>query len=223
MFTGSERQETLFVTDRMHNRLMACVAVLLAAGAGRRMGMPKALLHHPDGTPWVASAAQTLRAGGCEPVLAVVGAQAQDVEALLGQHAIPVHCLGWQEGMSASLRCGVAAARRAVPDADAVLVALVDTPGVTPDVVARLAAHAAPAVLARATYGGAAGYPMLLGRDHLDAVLATATGDDVLSGYLGEQADVMLLIECGDVGSGEDVDAPRLAALMGGEHSGSGG
>lgn len=181
------------------------------------MGMPKALLHHPDGTPWVVSAAQTLRAGGCRTVLAVVGAQAEDVEALLGRHALSVRCQAWGEGMSASLRCGLAAALRAAPDA--VLVALVDTPGVTPDVVARLAAHAAPAVLARATYGGAAGYPMLVGRDHLDAVLATVTGDDVLSGYLAEQADAMLLIECGDVGSGEDVDVPRLSSLMGFEGS----
>ncbi|HET6529482.1 MAG TPA: NTP transferase domain-containing protein, partial [Actinoplanes sp.] len=48
--------------------------LLLAAGAGRRMGTPKALLRDPDGTAWVTRSARVLVAGGCRPVLVVVGA-----------------------------------------------------------------------------------------------------------------------------------------------------
>jgi len=194
---------------------MTTAAVLLAAGAGRRMGVPKALLHHPDGTPWVAAAADTLAAGGCAPVIVVVGAQAGDVEAELPPGALPVRCADWQEGMSASLRTGLQAAGLLDPAPDAVVVGLVDTPGVTPEVVARLVAHAAPATLAQAAYGGAPAHPVLLGRDHWAPAALCASGEAGVPAYLATRADRVMLVECGDVGRGEDVDVPRLGARTG--------
>ena len=66
------------------------VALLLAAGAGRRMGRPKALVAGADGTPWVVSAVRTLRDGGCTDVLAVAGAERDragyDVSAFWARH-----------------------------------------------------------------------------------------------------------------------------------------
>jgi len=48
--------------------------------------------------------------------------------------------------------------------------------------------------------------PVLLGRDHWPGVIDTATGDSGAREYL--TAHPPLLVECGDIGSGEDVDRP---------------
>ena len=191
-------------------------ALLLAAGEGRRLGMPKALLRDPDGLPWVERSARRLVSAGCDPVVVVVGARAAEVAALVPPWLVPpedvVEAAGWTEGMGASLRAGLLAlaARAQVPDA--VLVALVDTPGMTTDVVGRVAAAAAggPSVLARAAFDGVPGHPVLIGRDHWAAVRSVALGDAGARRYLDNRQ--VRLVECADVGSGLDVDT--RAALV---------
>ena len=72
----------------------------------------------------------------------------------------------WAEGMGASLRAGLAALDGG---ADAVVVTLVDLPDLTAEVVRRVVAAATgPGDLARATYAGTPGHPVLIGRDHWD-------------------------------------------------------
>ncbi len=187
--------------------------LLLAAGAGRRMGTPKGLLRDPDGAPWVARSVGVLAAGGCSPVSVVVGAAAADVAALVPPDARVVEATGWDEGMGASLRAGLAALAAPAEATDvsdepvAVVVMLVDTPGVTAEVVARLATRAAPEALARAGYDGVPGHPVLLGRDHWAGVAASARGDAGAREYLRGRDDVVL-VECGDVGDGTDLDTP---------------
>ena len=117
------------------------------------LGTAKALLRGADGIPWVERAARRLISAGCGPVVVVVGARAAEVAALVPPSVVPpldvVEAAGWAEGMGASLRAGLVAlsARRPLPDA--VLVALVDTPGMTTDVVRRVAAAGGRAVGAR--------------------------------------------------------------------------
>ncbi|MEO7235035.1 MAG: NTP transferase domain-containing protein, partial [Lapillicoccus sp.] len=63
------------------------VGVVLAAGAGRRMGMPKALVHETDGTSWLVRAVGALTGSGCSPVVVVLGARADEARRLLeGSH-----------------------------------------------------------------------------------------------------------------------------------------
>lgn len=119
------------------------VAVLLAAGAGTRLGRgPKALLPHRGGT-LVEHATRILLTGGCDAVVVVLGAEAARVRAgssLDGPGVRVVENPDWATGMASSLRVGVAAALDLVPAR--VVVAHVDQPGVGPDDVARLlAAH----------------------------------------------------------------------------------
>jgi CTP:molybdopterin cytidylyltransferase MocA len=191
-------------------------ALLLAAGAGRRLGAPKALLRHADGTPWVERAARRLVAAGCDPVVVVVGARASDVAALVPSALVPaadvVEAAGWNEGMGASLRAGLVALATRTDLPDAALIALVDTPGMTTAVVRRLvaAASAGPAVLARAAFDAVPGHPVLLGRDHWAGVRDAARGDAGARDYL--RGRPVRLVECGDVGSGVDVDT--RAALV---------
>jgi nicotine blue oxidoreductase len=89
-------------------------------------------------------------------------------------------------------------------EVDAALVCLVDTPGLDAQVVRRMTAAAAPEALARATYEGAPGHPVLLGREHFNGVLDSAAGDVGARTYLAAHAATE--IECGDLAGGADVD-----------------
>ncbi|MBS43921.1 MAG: molybdopterin-guanine dinucleotide biosynthesis protein MobA [Nocardioides sp.] len=182
--------------------------LLLAAGAGRRMGGPKALVRHDDGTPWVAGAVGVLVDGGCGGVTVVLGASAEEARPLVPAAADVVVADHWADGMGASLRAGLAALESG--PADAALVLLVDLPDLVPAVVARLLADASgPAALARAAYEGVPGHPVLLGRDHWAGVADTAVGDRGARDYLAAHAAVVRPVECGDLATGADRDRPE--------------
>ena len=140
--------------------------LLLAAGAGTRMGMPKALVRDGGGGSWLVRGVRTLVDGGCAQVTVVLGAAAEEALPLLdGTVATAVVAADWADGMSASLRAGLAAATGT--DADAVVVSLVDLPDVGADVVRRLL-DPLPSVdtLRRASYDGRPGHPVVIGREH---------------------------------------------------------
>jgi molybdenum cofactor cytidylyltransferase/nicotine blue oxidoreductase len=122
------------------------VGVLLAAGAGTRLGMPGGLMRAADGTPWVVSSVGVLRAAGCGPIGVVVGAAAPDVVALLaGEEVTVVPSPDWSDGLSRSVRAGFGWAEQT--DAAAAVFHLVDRPEVGPAVVRRVIAgaqHATP-------------------------------------------------------------------------------
>ncbi|HEX6360238.1 nucleotidyltransferase family protein [Actinophytocola sp.] len=184
---------------------MTVAGLLLAAGAGRRYGMPKALVRH-RGRLLVEHAADALHDGGCVPVVVVLGALADDVRttAVLSGSSL-VDNPDWATGMGSSLRVGLAALSTTA--ATAVIVLPVDTPGVTAAVVRRFVALASPAALARATYDGAPGHPVLIGRERWQAVAELATGDEGARPYLAQHH--VDAVSCEDVASGADVDRPE--------------
>ncbi|MFI5426952.1 NTP transferase domain-containing protein [Aeromicrobium sp. UC242_57] len=183
---------------------MAVIGLLLAAGAGRRFGGPKALAQ-TNGEPWVVSSVRVLREGGCDQVVVVVGAAAKAVIETLDPDVEVVIAESWATGMGASLRAGLEAAART--DADATIVHLVDLPDVGSDVVARLVQTAGPDTLARADYGAEPGHPVLIGRAHWDGVRAAAVADRGARDYL--ESHEVLLVDCSDLAAGRDVDRPR--------------
>lgn len=191
---------------------MTVAGLLLAAGAGRRMGGPKALLE-VDGEPLVRRAIRLLVDGGCTPVVVVVGAAAEQVRPLCAGAAV-VDAVDWQTGMGASLRTGLAALDPA-PDVDACVVTLVDQPWVTAEAVERLrAAHRTGAVTAVASYDGRARNPVLLDRSVWADVAAGAIGDEGARTWLREHPSLVITVDCTDVGSPDDLDTPQdLAAL----------
>jgi CTP:molybdopterin cytidylyltransferase MocA len=83
--------------------------VILAAGAGVRFGMPKALARTPSGEPWLQVAADALREAGVGPIVVVLGADADEASALLPSGAVAVVADDWAEGIGASLAAGLAA------------------------------------------------------------------------------------------------------------------
>jgi CTP:molybdopterin cytidylyltransferase MocA len=184
------------------------VGLLLAAGAGTRMGRPKALVEGADGTPWVISASQVLRDGGCDPVVVVLGAEAEAAGHLLaGEDVVVVVADDWAGGMGASLKVGLRAL--AGSDARAAVVHLVDLPDVGSDVIRRIVEAAGSTgadALARADYGRGPGHPVLLGREHWAGVEASAVGDRGARDYLAEHPAVA--IDCSDLAVGDDIDTP---------------
>jgi CTP:molybdopterin cytidylyltransferase MocA len=186
---------------------MEVAGLVLAAGAGRRYGMPKALVPY-RGSLLVRRAAETLSAAGCRPVV-VVGAEAGRVRAAAPELDF-VDNPGWATGMASSLRVGLAALRGGA--AEAVVVLLVDMPGVTPAAVRRIAGHATTAALAMGGYGERRGHPVLLGRDHWDGVAAAATGDRGARDYLRAHDDVLRVVPVDDVADDFDLDTPAQAA-----------
>ena len=99
-----------------HNPVLAgpdsvrAVGVVLAGGAGRRFGMPKALARADDGSPWVQRACRALLDGGCADVVVVLGARADEARELVPATARFVVAADWATGIAASLRAGLAAA-----------------------------------------------------------------------------------------------------------------
>ncbi|SDC22944.1 molybdenum cofactor cytidylyltransferase [Geodermatophilus telluris] len=185
---------------------MSTVAgLVLAAGGGRRYGMPKALVEY-GGSLLVERAVRTARAV-CDPVLVVLGARAVDVWRTADLDGATVLAnRDWETGMASSLRTGLDGLRGWPGRVDAALVTLVDMPGMTPEALRTVAAHAAPDALAVATYDGVRGHPVLLGREHWAGVATTATGDEGARRYLAAHA--VTEVDCTGLADPVDLDVP---------------
>ena len=185
--------------------MTAVAAVVLAAGGGRRYGMPKALIQL-DGSLLVERAVRTARAV-CDPVLVVLGAAAVEVWQRADLDGATVLAnRDWESGMASSLRTGLDGLRGWPGRVDAALITLVDMPGMTPAALERMAAGAAPDALAVATYDGVRAHPVLLGRNHWAGVTATATGDEGARRYLADH-DVVE-VDCTGLADPTDLDVP---------------
>lgn len=177
--------------------------VVLAAGAGRRFGGGKqlALL---DGRPLLEHA---LRAAAAAPGLdrrfVVLGANADRILEAVDLHGHePVRAEDWDEGLAASLRAGVIAARDA--GATAVLITLGDQPRVGAEAIARVvASRGDPAKAVRASYDGKPGHPTLLEAELFDTALALQ-GDEGARGVF--RPEFTRLVACDDIAVPTDVD-----------------
>jgi CTP:molybdopterin cytidylyltransferase MocA len=200
----------------------AVAGIVLAAGSGSRYGQPKALVRF--GTELlVQRACRLLRAGGCEPVLVVLGAQADLVRAAAGLPPAGREVAGlrtvdnpaWATGIGSSVRAGVAAAPAT---AVAAVVALADEPLVGVEAVRRLIGACRAGLPAGvgavvATYGGRQRNPVLLTRGVFDAVGAAAQGDTGARAWLRAHPGAVLGVPCDDTGEALDVDTPADLAV----------
>ena len=152
-------------------------AVILAAGASTRMGVPKQLLQFGGETMLRRAASVALKAG-CRPVVVVTGANAAAArKALRGLDVREAENQQWESGISSSVRVGIEALVTVNPQAAAVVLMLCDQPFVTPEIIARIvAAHIETGrSIVASRYGGTYGVPALFGKVHF-AELATLEG-----------------------------------------------
>ena len=131
-------------------------AVILAAGSGRRMGGPKALLRIEAET-LLERIAKAALAAGCQPVVAVVGDWGFDLGELEVQLVMNPEAA---EGMASSIRTGIAALPTGMEGA---LLLTVDQPAVDADLLRRLLAQFAesPTHPAACAYAGTLGIPAI--------------------------------------------------------------
>ena len=193
------------------------VGILLAAGRGERFGGGKLLATlpaTPDASRGAASAAAGEMIGvmACRNLLAVfprvVAVVRPDDAALaaaLGAAgARIVRCANADDGMGASLACGVLATR----DAAGWVVALGDMPWIAPATIARVsAAIEAGAAVAAPFHQGQRGHPVGFGAACL-AALTALTGDDGAKSVVAAHRDRLARIDVDDAGALRDVDRP---------------
>lgn len=163
------------------------LGIVLAAGAGRRLGGPKALLELAGATALERCVA-ALREGGVERVRVVVGARAEEVRARHAELAVEVVVnAAWERGQTSSIRAGL----RALPDdAEAFALHTVDHPLVRAEHVARLlrAWRGRPAgcAVVAPSVDGRRGHPTLFARELAAEFLAL---DDEAPGHTVVRAD----------------------------------
>jgi CTP:molybdopterin cytidylyltransferase MocA len=183
--------------------------LVLAAGAGRRFGGGK-LLAELDGSPLLEYALAAVERAPLDRTVVVLGADADAILARVPLHgAEPVVCEDWEEGQSASLRCGA----EKLAGAEAVVVTLGDQPRLSPKAIERIVGARTPKAEAlRATYGGAPGHPVLLERRLLGRI-------HVLHGDTGARALLkrarVVEVACDGLGSAADIDTPEDLEALG--------
>lgn len=148
-------------------------ALVLAAGKASRFGAPKQLLEI-DGVTLLDRACGTALRAGCEPVLRVIGAHAEEILARDCPAKVwTFHHAGWEEGMGSSLASGLKHLLDLAPDLDAVLVLLSDQPAVGVDLLeAMFEGLREPASsIVICDHGAATGPPALFAAEHFEQLL----------------------------------------------------
>lgn len=192
---------------------MSVAAILLAAGLGTRFGtQPKGLARFA-GTPLLRRAAEAALASRADPVLVVLGHEADALAATIEDLPVAIlRCPDYARGLSRSLQTGFAA----LPDGvDAAVVCLADMPLVGADILDALVAAWAetPDVAAIAlVHGGRRGNPVLLSRA-LAPAIAALDGDTGAGPLLRARRDVRE-IPWGDDRIHLDVDTPDALRAM---------
>ena len=192
---------------------MKVAGLVLAAGAGVRLGRPKAEVEL-GGRRLVDLTIETCARAGLDPVVVVTGATRlepaplAESDALVAPRVLLVHNPEWQTGMASSLRTGLAVVD-GHEDVDAVVITLVDTPSVGAEHLRRVvAALAGGATAAVAAYEGKPRTPVGLAREVWADVSRAVRGDEGARLWLRDNPEMVTAVECGDLGPWQDIDLP---------------
>lgn len=177
---------------------MKTAAIILAAGASSRLGEPKQRIKL-NGETLVQRAVRIATEASCEPVVVVLGANAELVrEDTDGTSAVIVENPDWAQGIASSIRAGVRAAIDS--HCDGVLLIACDQPAASAAHLRELMAASSDAVAS--AYAGRRGIPAYFSARHFAALLAL-TGDTGARDLLREATAIPLQ------GGELDVDTPQ--------------
>jgi len=178
--------------------------VLLAAGGSGRMGTPKQLLPF-GGKPLVRHCAEVALAA-FQPLIAVVGASAAEVEAsLTGLPVQVVHNVLWERGVGTSIQAGVRRAEEL--GLEGVVLLPADQPLVTAEHLRGLrekqGTSGKPIVASH--YAGTVGVPVLFSRQYFSHLLRLEPGKGC-KGIITSNEQHTLLVDC--QAAEFDIDTP---------------
>lgn len=180
-------------------------AVVLAAGASRRMGTPKQLLRI-GGETILERTLKNVRASSAAEIVLVLGHAAESVEKTISTEQIRVvRNPDYQQGMGTSLRTGLAAISA---DAGAALIVLADQPFVRPETLNRLIARyqeSKPQIIIP-MYQGFRGNPVLLDRSVFEEVKGL-NGDVGCRAIFGDHTEGICKLPVDDAGILLDIDS----------------
>lgn len=180
--------------------------LVLSAGRSRRMGRPKALLP-VDGETFIERSIRVLIEGGCRLVVAVVGADAEEISRRAEQSGAKVVVNPDPESdQTTSLRCGL---RALGPEAEAAVVLPVDHPLVSAETVLRLleAFRSSHAPIVRPVYCGVPGHPGVFARRVFPELLREDLPEGAHTVVEAHRSEV-LDVDVRDAGVTADVDSP---------------
>jgi len=189
--------------------------VVLAAGRSRRMAPHnKLLIADRTGKPMIARVVDNVLSSNARPVLVVTGHMAEQVEHALGGRPVRyVHAADYAEGLSASLKTGIAAVP---PDCAAALVCLGDMPLVTGRMIDRLLQAYDPdegRLIVLPVFRGKQGNPMLWDRRFFPEILQIS-GDSGARFLVGKHMDVVAEVEMADDAVLRDFDTTESLATL---------
>jgi molybdenum cofactor cytidylyltransferase len=190
-------------------------AVVLGAGRSRRMAPHnKLLIPDKTGKTMIARVVDNVLSSGARPVLVVLGHMAEEIETALGGRPVRfVHAPDYAEGLSASLKAGIAAVP---PECAAAVVCLGDMPLVTGRMIDRLLSAYDPTEgrkIVLPTFRGKQGNPMLWDRSFFPEILGI-TGDSGARFLLGKHLESVAEIEMADDAVLRDFDTTESLATL---------
>ena len=180
-------------------RARKVAALVLAAGRSRRMApLNKLLVTDNNGVPMIARVVDNVLASHARPVIVVTGHERERIEeAMANRPVLIAHADGYAEGLSSSLKAGLAALP---PDVEGVIICLGDMPLVSSAMIDRLLAAFDPEegrAIIMPTFRGKQGNPMLWAKEFLPT-MASLTGDVGARHLSAKHADRMVEVEMAD-------------------------
>jgi molybdenum cofactor cytidylyltransferase len=190
-------------------------AVILAAGRSRRMAPHnKLLVTDKSGRTMIARVVDNVLSSNARPILVVTGHQAESVEHALGGRPVRyVHAPDYAEGLSASLKAGIAAV---APECAAAVVCLGDMPLVTGRMIDRLLSMYDPnegRLIVLPTFRGKQGNPMLWDRRFFAEILQI-TGDSGARFLVGKHTESLCEVEMADDAVLRDFDTTESLTTL---------
>jgi molybdenum cofactor cytidylyltransferase len=180
---------------------VSVAGIILAAGESRRMGFPKAMLRYRDES--FLDTLIGLFSPFCSPVIVVLGSNADRIRESTFRSATFVVNPDYPRGMTTSLQCGL---RALPPQADSVLLTLVDHPAISTTTVKALLAAPEPR-LRVPRHGGRRGHPIWFSRDLVPEFLALSESGAARDVVHAHAADTQFL-DLDDPGILADIDDP---------------